>query len=406
MPEAAPRTPAPLSLKGKAGRGRPWETFQVFLLLGLTSFGGPVAHLGYYRRELVQRRGWLGDSEYAQVMGLCQVLPGPTSSQVGFSLGMLRSGWPGALAAWVGFTLPSAALMIGLAYGLSGRVSQNLLHGLKLATVAIVLQAGSSMGLKFWRTPLRFVLALAVAAAVLGWPIPLVQPIGIGFAGAIGWLFLGAPSLPDSQEPMACPVTRRAAGMAWAALVCLWLALPRLGSQWPICALLARFVEAGSLVFGGGHVVLPLLRTELVPSGWIADQPFLAGYAGAQAVPGPLFSFAAYLGTMIVGGVGGGVVCLVAIFLPGFLLLVGCWPWWHELGRRPALRASLEGVNAGVVGLLLAALISPVWTSAVHGPVDLALSLLGWLALQSARVPPGLVVGLLAAISWGAPGLR
>jgi chromate transporter len=375
--------------------------FGAFLRLGLTSFGGPVAHLGYLRREFVERRGWLDEAAYADIVALCQFLPGPASSQVAVTLGLRRAGLVGGLLAWLGFTGPSALAMIGVAYGVdaAGAVAQApWLHGLKLVAVAVVAQA--VWGMARTLCPDRPRATLAVAGAVLA----LAEP---GVAGQLGTIGLGAlvglfgrrePDAPAVAEPPVAPAGQVGAVAALAAFAALLLGLPLLtdaGVGGHALALVATFYRAGALVFGGGHVVLPLLQQAVVPPGWIGNNLFLAGYGAAQAMPGPLFSFAAYLGAAMSPGPrgwAGGLLCLVAIYLPSFLLLVGVLPFWERLRRRAPVRAALRGVNAAVVGLLLAALYTPVWTSAVGSAAAFAIVILAFLALVAWRVPPWLVV--------------
>nr|WP_221269904.1 chromate efflux transporter [Deinococcus budaensis] len=372
------------------------EVFLVFLRLGLTSFGGPVAHLGYFRAELVTRRGWLGEAAYADVVALAQFLPGPASSQVGMALGLLRAGWPGLLAAWLGFTLPSAALMVAFALGVTrfGNVADaGWLAGLKVAAVAVVAQAVAGMWSSLVTGRARAGLALGVAAALLLRPGAGAQVAALGLCALVGWRFLEAGAAGPGQLPRV-PVSRRVgAGLL---LVCGTglLLLPLLAGLAPGWALLEATFRAGALVFGGGHVVLPLLETGFVPR-FLPQGTFLAGYGAANAVPGPLFTFATYLGaaqTALPAGLGA-LLATLGIFLPGALLMAGALPFWAALSARPAARAALSGVNAGVVGLLLAALYDPVFTSAIRGPREAALALLAYAALTAGRWPAWAVVG-------------
>jgi chromate transporter len=383
--------------------GNALEVFAAFLRLGLTSFGGPIAHLGYFRDELVARRGWLDERTYADLVALCQFLPGPASSQVGMAIGIARAGLPGAAAAWLGFTMPSAIALIAFAYGLEalGPGSGGWLHGLKVVAVAVVAQAVWGMARSLTPDRPRITLAVLAALVVLAWPTALGQ-IGAIVAGAIaGRLWLGSPAAAP-QAALTFPVGRRWAVIAWVAFFALLAGLPlaaRLTASETI-AILDGFYRSGSLVFGGGHVVLPLLQAEVVPPGWVDNDAFLAGYGAAQAVPGPLFTFAAYLGTVMnapLTGWVGGLVCLAAIFLPSFLLVVGALPFWDTLRASPAAQSMLAGVNAAVVGLLLAALYHPVWTSAIRGPADFGLALAAFALLAFWRAPPWLVVVLTAA---------
>jgi chromate transporter len=383
--------------------GSALEVFAVFLRLGLTSFGGPIAHLGYFRDELVARRKWLDERTYADLVALCQFLPGPASSQVGMAVGIARAGIPGALAAWLGFTAPSAIALIAFAYGVEalGPGSGGWLHGLKVVAVAVVAQAVWGMARSLTPDRPRITLAVIAVLVMLAWPTALGQ-IGAIVAGAIAGRLLLAPPAAAAPAAIAFPVSRRWAVVAWVAFFGLLVGLPlgaRLTSSETI-AIVDGFYRAGSLVFGGGHVVLPLLQAEVVPPGWVDNEAFLAGYGAAQAVPGPLFTFAAYLGTVMNGpltGWMGGLVCLVAIFLPSFLLVVGALPFWDRLRASPAAQSMLAGVNAAVVGLLLAALYDPVWTSAIRGPADFGLALAAFALLAFWRASPWLVVVLTAA---------
>ena len=387
------------------------EIWRAAFKLGCTSFGGPVAHLGYFHSEYVQRRRWLSEAAYADLVALCQFLPGPASSQLGFAIGLLRGGLPGGLLAWLGFTLPSAVAMTLCGYGVAavGDVSQaGWLQGLKLAAVAVVAQAVWVMATKLCPDRVRASVALAAAAVALAFSTVALTQVAVLLAGGIfGWAFLRT-SVPGPvaapEDALAVPgLGRRSAVVSLALFFFLLGALPlwRFASGSPALAVFDGFYRAGALVFGGGHVVLPLLRAETVTPGWVADDRFLAGYGLAQAVPGPLFTFAAYLGTVLTpprphGGIGA-ILCLAAIFLPTGLLVLGVLPFWEEVRRRPAAQAALRGANAAVVGLLLAALYQPVFTSAVHGPMDLALVLGAFGLLVLWRCPPWIVVGLAAA---------
>jgi chromate transporter len=387
------------------------EVFRVFLRLGLTSFGGPVAHLGYFRAEFVERRRWLDESAFADIVALCQFLPGPASSQVGISLGVLRAGLPGAFAAWLGFTMPSALAMVLFGYGVTelGDLSQAAwLHGLKIVAVAVVANAVRGMARNL--CPDRERATIAVGAAILALAVPsAVGQIGAIVAGGlIGWGLLRNGTTAQPQAPLAIHLPRALSLAAATAFLALLFGLPVLSAAVPShpIALFDSFYRSGALVFGGGHVVLPLLQAEVVPSGWVTNDAFLAGYGAAQAVPGPLFTFAAYLGTVMgprPHGWAGGLICLVAIFLPSFLLLIGALPFWDSLRRRPAVQSALRGVNAAVVGLLLAALYRPVWTSAILAPADFAIAVVAFLLLALWAVPPWLVV-VLGAIAVAAIG--
>lgn len=417
-PEPVPRSSAEATGDGPANvhvpddpharRGPALDVFQTFLRLGLTSFGGPVAHLGYFRAELVERRRWLGERAYADLVGLCQFLPGPASSQVGFALGLMRGGWLGGLAAWAGFTLPSAILLVLFAYG-AGSLSDSvagtgLLHGLKLVAVAVVAQAVWGMARSLCPDRERASIATIAAILVLFAPTAVGQVSAI-VLGAIAGLWLSrtatGPGAADPvPEPLAMPVSRTAGGACLALFLALLIVLPWLHGLGMGTAVFDAFYRSGALVFGGGHVVLPLLRDAVVAPGWVSDSAFLAGYGATQAMPGPLFTFAAYLGAVLpgpLGGVLGATLALVGVFLPGILLLVGALPFWDALRARPRAQAAMRGVNAAVVGLLGAALYDPVWVSAVEQPADFALALLGFVLLVVWRAPPFLVVALGAA---------
>lgn len=390
-----------------APRANAWQVFLIFLRLGLTSFGGPVAHLGYFRDEFVMRRQWLGERSYADLVALCQFLPGPASSQVGMAIGLSRAGYAGALAAWAGFTLPSALLLILFALGLAEwgeSVPQSVLHGLKVVAVAVVAQAVWGMARNLCTDRLRISIMVVSACLILGWSTAWMQIGVILVAGLLGmWLF--RPDQDVAHEPLPITLDRRV-GLIWLGVFFLLLvALPVLAQVWPnwILDRVDVFYRAGSLVFGGGHVVLPLLQAEVVPAGWVSNEAFLAGYGAAQAVPGPLFTFAAFLGAAMAplpNGWLSGMVCLLAIFVPSFLLVVGALPFWEPLRRNVRLQAALSGVNAAVVGLLLAAWYQPVWTGAIHGPADFALALLAFCALVFWKCPPWLVVMACGLGGW------
>jgi chromate transporter len=375
------------------------EVLLVFLRLGVTSFGGPIAHLGYFRAELVARRKWLDEASYADIVALCQLLPGPASSQVGMLLGMLRAGLPGALAAWLGFTLPSALAMIAFAYGVGrlGDVSHVAwLHGLMIVAVAVVAQAVWGMARTLCPDRERATLAVAAALVTLAVPSAIGQIGAILGGGIIGWRLLAGTSTAAAM-PLALHVSRRAAILSLILFVGLLVVLPLAAAVTSshMIALVSSFYRAGALVFGGGHVVLPLLQQAVVPQGWVADATFLAGYGAAQAVPGPLFTFAAYLGAVMgpaPSGWVGGLVCLGAIFLPSFLVVIGLLPFWDGLRRQASVQSALKGINAAVVGILLGALYTPVWTSAIFTPADFGLGVLAFLLLVFWKTPPWLVV--------------
>ena len=376
------------------------EVFAAFLKLGLTSFGGPVAHLGYFRQEIVERRGWVDDRAYGDLVALSQFLPGPSSSQVGIALGTARAGIKGGLAAWLGFTLPSALVMILFALGVTlfagGALDAGWLDGLKIVAVAVVARAVWSMGRQLCPNWPTAGFAVAAAAAVLIWPGPLGQIMAIALGGAAGWLFLDQGER-ETPQALNHGVSRPMA-VACLALFALLLAFLPLGAALTTAqplALADSFYRSGALVFGGGHVILPLLQAEVVPPGWIDRDAFLAGYGVAQALPGPLLTFSAYLGAMIDprwAGLPAALLCLVAAFAPSFLLVIGMLPFWEALRRFGAAQAAMAGINAAVVGLLLAALYDPVWTGAIHAPEDFALALAAYGALAWAKLPPWLVV--------------
>jgi chromate transporter len=384
------------------------EVFRVFLRLGLTSFGGPVAHLGYFRGEFVGRRRWLDETAFADIVALCQFLPGPASSQVAISIGMLRAGYGGGLAAWLGFTMPSALALIAFGYGVAwfGDLSHApWLHGLKIVAVAVVANAVWGMARNLCPDKERATLAVAAAILATALPSALGQIGAIAAGGLVGWAWLAATPR-GAGPPLAVAVPRALAIASLALFFVLLGGLPLLRSavsSQPI-ALFDAFYRSGALVFGGGHVVLPLLQAEVVPTGWVSNDAFLAGYGAAQAVPGPLFTFAAYLGTVTgpaPNGWLGGLICLVAIFLPSPLLLVGTLPFWDSLRRRRRVQAALNGVNAAVVGLLLAALYNPVWTGAIFDARDFAIGITAFLLLALWAVPPWLVVILGAVATAG-----
>ena len=386
----------------------PWAVFLIFLRLGLTSFGGPVAHLGYFRDEFVVRRNWLSERSYADLVALCQFLPGPASSQVGMALGLSRAGYAGALAAWLGFTLPSAIALILFALGIASygdAMPAGVLHGLKVVAVAVVAQAVWGMARTLCPDVPRISIMVAATCCVLLVPSAWGQ-VGVIIAAALIGLVAFRPQPGTAHEPLPISIRRRT-GLLWLVLFsALLLGLPLLASLFPspLLAMVDAFYRAGSLVFGGGHVVLPLLQAEVVPTGWVDGDAFLAGYGAAQAVPGPLFTFAAFLGASMnqaPGGWLGGLVALLAIFLPSFLLVLGALPFWEQLRRNRRTQAALMGVNAAVVGLLLAALYQPVWTSAIHRPEDFGLALVALTALLFWKLPPWLVVlgsGVLGAL--------
>jgi chromate transporter len=379
--------------------GSPLEVLRVFLKLGVSSFGGPIAHIGYFREEFVVRRRWLDERAFVDLVALCQFLPGPASSQVGFSIGLMRAGYRGALAAWTGFTLPSAIVLVLFAYGagaLTGPIGAGLLHGLQLVAVAIVAQAVWGMARTLCPDRERASIAVVAALIVLLSSSAIAQIVAIGLGGVAGlWLCRGAP--PTTVDHMTIPVSRNVGLAALTAFFVLLFGLAvvqRLENSQGL-ALFDAFYRSGALVFGGGHVVLPLLREAFVAPGWVSDDTFLAGYGAAQAIPGPLFTFAAYLGAVVrpaPHGIAGAALGLFGIFLPGILVLLGALPFWDTLRKRAGAQAAMRGVNASVVGLLGAALYNPVWTSSVRTPGDFGVALIGFALLTAWRAPPLLIV--------------
>jgi len=379
--------------------GRAIEVLAAAGRLGVTSFGGPIAHLGYFHEEYVARKRWLDEQTYADLVALCQMIPGPASSQLGIAIGIHRAGFLGGVAAWVGFTFPSAAALVAfalLAHG-PGVAMSGWLHGLMVVAVAVVAQAVWTMARTMASDAPRA--SIAFAAAIISIVLPSsVTQISLIAAGALaGRAFLKRPPGGD-RVPADFPGINRTAAIACLAFFGLLLiGLPALraatGFQW--VALIDSFYRSGSLVFGGGHVVLPLLQREVVPPGWVSNATFLSGYGAAQAVPGPLFSFAAYLGAVMASapnGVAGACLALGAIYLPSFLLVIGLLPFYGALRSRPGVQSALSGVNACVVGILLAALYTPVWTSAIVKPADFALALAAFLLLSVWKVRPWIIV--------------
>jgi len=384
-------------------RGSVSEVFKAFLKLGVMSFGGPIAHLGYYREELVVRRQWLSEEDFADLVALCQFLPGPASSQVGFSLGVLRGrGLLGGLAAWIAFTLPSAVIMFAFATvadRFTGPLAGGILHGLKLVAVAVVAQAIWGMTKSLTPDRRRAAIALAAVAVVVTFPGSFAQIAAIAL-GAIAGLMVCRSEVTPASNGLNFPISRRAGGSALV-LFALLLLLPfvtmTIGSH--ALAVFDAFYRAGALVFGGGHVVLPLLQAEVVTPGWVSNETFLAGYGLAQAVPGPLFTFGAYLGAVMSAppnGLRGAMIALFALLLPGMLLVYGTLPFWNSFRNRPFAQSAMRGTNAAVVGILGAALYNPVWTSAILTSRDFALALLGFLLLTVWKMPSWAVVVLLA----------
>lgn len=384
---------------GGRPQGSPLEVLWVFLKLGVSSFGGPVAHIGYFRSELVVRRRWVDEPVFADLVGLCQFLPGPASSQLGFALGLLRAGYRGALAAWTGFTLPSAVLLVLFAYGahaLSGPTGRALLHGLALVAVAIIAQAVWGMARTLCPDRQRASIAVLAALIVLGSASSGAQIAAIATGGILG-LAACRTGPATAPLPIAVPVSPTVGTAALALFFILLLGLPLLAAldRSSAVALFEGFYRSGALVFGGGHVVLPLLREAFVAPGWVSDEAFLSGYGAAQAVPGPLFTFAAYLGAVVrvePHGLPGAALGLIGIFLPGLLILLGTLPFWESVRHRVTAQRALRGVNAAVVGVLGAALYHPVWTSSVRTPADFAVVLVGFVLLTAWAAPPLLVV--------------
>ena len=393
-------------MEAEIRRGSSLEVLAVFLRLGLTSFGGPVAHLGYFREEIVVRRKWLDEEAYADLVALCQFLPGPASSQVGIALGLRRAGLLGSLAAWLGFTLPSALALILFAFGVIffGEVEEaGWLNGLKAAAVAVVALAVWGMAGNLCPDRPRAAIAIAAAVGVLAWPTSWGQLAVIATGGIIGWRLL-RPRQTDAEPVEKFRVSKALAvlclllfGVLLVGLPLAWRVLAD-NSSAELLQVFDSFFRAGSLVFGGGHVILPLLQELVVTPGWVTDAEFVAGYGAAQAVPGPLFTFSAYLGTLTgMPSVSvGGLFALIAIFLPSFLLVIGVVPFWDRLRAWDSFGGALRGINAAVVGLLLAALYDPVWTSAIHGPEDFGLALVALGLLAIWKWPPWLVVVLSA----------
>jgi len=375
------------------------EVFRAFLVLGLTSFGGPVAHLGYFRREFVDRRKWLSETEYAAILGLCQFLPGPASSQTGFCIGLMRARWLGGLAAWAGFTLPSAVLMFLFAREAalfkSSHLGTGMLHGLQLAAIAVVAQAVRTMARNLCPDTPRRVLAVAGLLVVSLVPGSVGQLAVLSIGGGAGMIFLNAPTAAAETD---INLSRRAGVICLVAFLLLltFAVIVRGGGN---LGLFNAFYRTGALVFGGGHVVLPLLHDAIVSPGWVPAGSFLAGYGVAQAMPGPLFTVAAYLGALSsagAGGVQGAAIAVAAIFLPGLLLVAGILPFWHELRQHAGVAAAVAGLNAVVVGLLAYALIGLVRFGTIHSVFDFAIALLALMALTLRNTPPILVVASCA----------
>lgn len=389
------------------GYDSPWQVFLIFLRLGCTSFGGPIAHLGYFRQAFVARRGWLDESAYAELVALCQLLPGPTSSQVGMALGLRRAGGWGMLAAWLGFTLPSALLLILFALGLARYpqvAASGAVQGLKVFAVAVVAQAVWSLGRTLCPDARRRSLALVTAGLALWLPGSLGQLLGLGLAALVGRLALAHGAAPQAP-PLQPGLSRRLGGLALLLFVLPLLLLPAWTAVTgaPGTTLAEGVYRAGALVFGGGHVVLPLLQAVVVPAGMVSDSQVMAGYGLAQTVPGPLFTFAAYLGALAPTALPAwlnGLLWTLLIFLPGALVLLAALPFWQTLRQHPGWQRALTGLNAGVVGILLAALYDPVWTGAIHRGADLALALVALGLLLRTNGSPLPVALLVVLIAW------
>ena len=379
------------------------EILWVTTRLGLTSFGGPIAHLGYFHEEYVKRRKWIDEQSYAELVALCQSLPGPTSSMAGAAIGFVRAGLPGGLLAWLGFTLPSALALVAFAYGVGTfgvESGAGWLHGLKVVAVAVVAQAVWGMARMLCPDRERATIAILTAIVALAWPTAAGQVLPIIVAGLIGWRLFPPANAPLGLH-IRVPISPWVGMSAWVLFFGLLVALPLVrqvvASQ--TVAVFDGFFRSGALVFGGGHVVLPLLQAEVVAPGWVTNEQFVAGYGAAQAVPGPLFTFAAYLGFVMQpepNGLAGAALALIAIFLPGILMTLGALPFWDLLRSRGSFQSALRGVNAAVVGLLLAAFYHPVWTSAIYKPTDFGLAILAFGLLAFWKLPPWLVVVLTA----------
>ena len=370
------------------------EILIVSTKLGLTSFGGPVAHLGYFHEEYVRKRKWLDEQGYANLVALCQFLPGPASSQVGIGIGVLRGGLLGGILAFIGFTIPSVIALILFALILQGMDIGNTgwIHGLKIVAVAVVAHAIMGMAQKLTPDLSRKTIALFALIGTLLWQTALTQ-VGIILLAAVVGYFIYKEKKEDSPINIQFPISRKFAFVCLGLFFGLLILLPILRelstSSW--VAMFDSFYRSGSLVFGGGHVVLPLLEREFVPSGWLSKEAFLAGYGAAQAVPGPLFTFAAYIGA-VMGGWAGGLLATIAIFLPAFLLVIGTLPFWNSLSRNPNIKGALMGVNAAVVGILISAFYTPIWTSSIMSPIDFAFAALLFSMLAYWKFPPWVIV--------------
>jgi chromate transporter len=386
------------------GQGSLREILWVSTRLGLTSFGGPIAHLGYFHEEYVRRRKWIDEQSYADLVALCQFLPGPASSQVGIAIGISRAHLLGGVAAWLGFTLPSALALVAFAFGISAfadAADTGWLHGLKIVAVAVVAQAVWGMARSLCPDRERATIAILASTVTLTWPSAIGQLSSIAIAGLIGLVLFWEEKISSAHSPMRFPIGKKTGLGAWTIFFSLLIGLPLIRQMASSHALdvFDSFFRVGSLVFGGGHVVLPLLQTEVVGPGWVTNEQFVAGYGATQAVPGPLFTFSAYLGAVMgpePNGWTGACLALVAIFLPSFLLVTGALPFWDMLRSVPSFQSALKGINASVVGLLLTALYEPVWVSAIQTPADFGLGLVAFGLLMFWKSPPWLVVVLTA----------
>ena len=388
-------------------KGSPGEVFTTFLKLGLTSFGGPIAHLGYFRREIVEKRGWVTESQYGQLLAICQFLPGPASSQLGFALGLLRSGWPGAIAAFLGFTAPSAFMLIAFATflpHLSGPLGSAAIHGLKIVAFAVVAHGVLGMLRQLCPDTQRIIIATLSSVVILTFGSAFVQLVVVGCGGVAGILFCRSVE-PTRDSALRVSYSTGTGLILLGLFAVLLVGLPILARESSgYLAIVDAFYRAGALVFGGGHVVLPLLEEYVVTTGWVSQEKFLAGYGAAQAVPGPMFSFAAYLGAIIPGGAGdlvSAILALVSIFLPGFLLVAGILPYWRTFSHGVLAARAIAGINAAVVGLLGAALYDPIFVSAIKSPVDLAIGIVAFMGLATLRLSALLVVSWCVAARVG-----
>ena len=407
-PRAQTTSEVPSVADATARRGSVGEVLAAFLKLGLTSFGGPIAHLGYFRREFVERRRWIDETEFARLLALCQFLPGPASSKLGFSLGLLRAGWPGALVAFAAFTLPSAVLLFafaGLLPYLAGPSGQAAVHGLKLVAVAVVAQGVLGMARQLCPDPPRATIAAVAVALILAFGQAWMQILVVVLGAIAGLAVCRAVEAPPPAAGLRLPYGIRVGTVLLTVFALLLFGLPLAArGHSGLLPVIDAFYRAGALVFGGGHVVLPLLRESVVTPGWISNDDFLAGYGAAQAVPGPMFTLSAYLGARLPGAEGGLVgasAALIAIFLPGFLLVAGALPLWRSIGHTPVAARAVAGINAAVVGVLGAALYDPVWTSAVHAPLDVAIAAIAFTLLVAWRASALVVVlwCVLAAVA-------